>query len=136
MKNYILSSIGVALIVLLTLTISSTSKKSMSLSGSINFPAITAMSTSTSRTVTTSSTQILATTTYSNNYCSQYIEIVNDSPRTVYLGLNGGAPAVYNSGVMLSASSTYRMIADDGNLYLGNIQGISSGNANVTVQCF
>lgn len=109
----------------------SSEESKIALGGSINFPNIGKMATSTFKVIGSSDTLVLASTT-----CQQYVELVNDSPRTIYLALNGDVPAVYNSGIMLSASSTYIISQDKNNLYTGAIRAISNANANLTVSCY
>lgn len=82
--------------------------------------------------VTTSSSQILASTT-----CSQYIALVNDGSNTIYLALDADKPAVANQGIRLNSSGgSFEMSANDANLYNGAIRAISTtGNSSLTITC-
>jgi len=82
------------------------------------------MATSSRITVTTSSTDILASSTP-----RQYAAIVNDGSNVVYLNFNG-ATAVANSGLRLNANGgTFEITSE--NLYKGQITAIASGGSSV-----
>lgn len=127
--NKILASIGFIVIIAI-IYLSGVRNRSENYALGIDNPAISAMSTSTFKVIGTSSTLIVSTST-----CTQFVEIVNDSPKTIYLSLAGDAPAVLGRGIMLSASSTYRISQANGNLYAGAIRGISDASANTTLTC-
>lgn len=112
------------------------SKKISPTLGQVDYPVQSKAATSTFKTVGATDTLVLATST-GNTQCNQFIEIVNDGSKTIYLSLNGDAPSIAGSGFMLSASSTYTSSSSRGNLYFGAIRAISpAGNENITLQCF
>lgn len=88
---------------------------------------IRAMNVSTSSTVTTSSSQILATST-----SRVYAAIVNDGANPVYISL-AGSPAIAGSGIRLNAlGGSYEI--NFSNLVISGITAISTGgSSNVTV---
>lgn len=74
---------------------------------------------------TTTSTRIMATSS------RQYAIIVNDSSATIYLSLNGDAPAVPYKGIRLNAGGgSYEFNSE--NLYQGSVQAIAVGAAAST----
>lgn len=84
---------------------------------------------STSKLVTTTSSQILATSS-----SRVYAAIVNDGANPIYLNLNGDKPATLYEGIRLNANGgVYEIIAGE-NGYFGGVQAITStGTASTTV---
>lgn len=91
------------------------------------FNQYSASSTASNVSVTTTSTQIVATST--NGY-RKYIRLTNDGSTTVYL--NFGAAAVNQTGIPLFASTTYEILAGT-NPFTTAINGISSSTVKVIV---
>ena len=83
------------------------------------------MNTATSGPITVgtgASVRVSATTT------SAQIRIFqNNSPFSVYLKFGADAAATANNGYLLSASSTLTLTNENGSMYQGSVQGISTG---------
>lgn len=95
------------------------------LGGGVDYNRFVSVSTSTSKSVTTSDTLIMATTT-----ARCFLELANDSAFTVYLSFGSDKAAVAGKGIELFASTTRKI--DQTNLYVGAIHGIAvGGTANV-----
>lgn len=95
-----------------------------------NYLAI-GMASTTSATVTTSSTLIMATST--NPQQRQYAVFTNDSGgNTVYLSL--GLPAVANTGIRLAPGASYTINVN--NLFSGAVYGIGTTSVVVDVEGF
>lgn len=86
----------------------------------------TSFASSTAITVTTSSTFVTAT-----NTSSTYRRISNLGAAAVYCSVKDGAAASLNTGLVVYASSTVEMTADN-NPYQGAINCIASQNNTVT----
>lgn len=78
--------------------------------------------TSTGVAVTTSSTQVLATSTGRS-----YARISNLSGNAIYCNLDTGKPAVAFSGIMVQATSTLVISDNDSSLYRGAVNCIAVG---------
>lgn len=96
---------------------------------SVSYPAFNALSSTTSKLVTTSSTLIQSSTT------RQYLAIVNDGSYPIYITCDGGNPAVAYEGIRLNASGgAYEMTGEEGNMCFGAIYGIAvGGNSSTTL---
>lgn len=123
MKSKVSIGISAALLVLFVLFVVTTQSPSEKLGASINIAPVQAFSTSTSVTVTTSNTLVFATSSRT------YLAITNGGPQSVWLNLTGTAATV-NTGILLTASSTYEMSTEKGNPYYGAINAISAGTAS------
>lgn len=84
--------------------------------------AFTNVGTSTAMVVTTSSSQILATST-----SAQWRMFQNNSPFSVYLSFQADKTALANNGIFLAASSTLTFSLDQSNLYRGGVRAIATG---------
>ncbi len=80
--------------------------------------------TNASSTVTTISTQIVATSTSRN-----YLIISNDSSNTIYLGI--GANAVLGKGIRLATGTSYEMKLDQ-NMFTAGVWAITTASSNVS----
>jgi hypothetical protein len=106
-------------------------KKADKFGGATDYAAISSFNTSTAVNVTTSNSLIQATTS------RQYCIISNNSAFSVYLALTGDAAATANSGILLSASTTFEISQEKNNLYAGAIRGIATGGtAQVLLSCY
>lgn len=117
---------GVIVAVLALLGVSTVSFGGVSSSIS-KFSDISAMGTSTARLVTTTSSQIMATSS-----SRESAKISNVSSVAIYCNADGDKAAVGYSGIMIAASST--LLIDSDFPYTGAIRCISPlGNASTTV---
>lgn len=92
----------------------------------MNFPAIGVMATSSANTITSTSQQVVATSTF-----SQWIALTNEGGNAVWLALNGDAPAVAHQGIMLAASTTLEISFAKDNFYKGAITAITASGSSV-----